>query len=388
MARIPLIYSVRNLAVRRTSTTLTALGIGAVAWVFIFTLALAGGFEAALRTTGSAKNAIVILSGAASELMSIVSREGASSISAQPEIARAADGSPFAASELVVIWNLERNSGSTTNVIVRGVSPHSLSLRERAKLVAGRMFHPGLNEIVVGKLVSERFKQCALGDKIVLAGRAWTVVGILDAAGSAYDSEVWGDVELFMPIFDRPVFQNVTLRLDDPSHLGALKARLESDPRFSLQVRREDEFYASQSGTMATLLRTLGLFVTIIMALGAVFGALNTMYASVASRTKEIGTLLALGFSRGAVMTSVLVESVALCLIGGAIGCLLALPVRNFTTGTMSFATFSELAFRFEVTPMMMVAGLIFAAIMGLVGGFFPARRAAMMPIIEAVRQV
>lgn len=387
MARIPLVYSIRNLVVRRTSTSLTALGIAAVAWVFIFTLALAGGFEAALRTTGSAKNAIAIRSGAASELMSIVTREGASSISAQPEVARAADGSPFAASELVVVWNLVRNSGSTTNVVVRGVSPHSLALREHAKLIAGRMFRPGLNEIVVGKMVSERFRSCGLGDKLVLAGREWAIVGILDAHGSAYESEVWGDVELFMPVFDRPVFQNVTLRMDDPSHFEALKKRLEADPRFSLQVRREDEFYASQSGAMATLLRTLGLFVTIIMALGAVFGALNTMYASVASRTKEIGTLLALGFSRGAVMTSVLVESVSLCVIGGAIGCLLALPVRTFTTGTMSFATFSELAFRFEVTPMMMGAGILFAAMMGLVGGFFPARRAAMMPITEAVRQ-
>jgi ABC-type lipoprotein release transport system permease subunit len=387
MARIPFVYSLRNLTVRRTSTTLTALGIGAVAWVFIFTLALAGGFEAALRSTGSPKNAIVVRSGAQSELMSIVSREGASSISSQPEIARATDGAPFAASELVVIWNLERTSGKPTNVIVRGVSPHSLALRENTHLAAGRMFQPGLNEIVVGKLVSERFKHCGLNDKIKLAGRDWTVVGILDAHGTAYDSEIWGDVELFMPVFDRPVFQNVTLRLDDPSHFEALKKRLEADPRYSLAVHRENEFYAAQSGAMAGLLRTLGLFVTIIMALGAVFGALNTMYASVSARTKEIGTLLALGFSRGAVMLSVLSESVALCLIGGALGCLLALPVRSFTTGTMSFASFSELAFRFDVTPMMMLSGLVFAAFMGLVGGYFPARRAAMMPITEAVRQ-
>jgi len=387
VARVPFIYSVRNLYVRRTSTTLTALGIAAVAWVFIFTLALAGGFEAALRTTGSAKNAIVIRSGAASELMSIVSREGASSIAAQPEVARAADGSPFAAPELVVIWNLVRRSGSPTNVIVRGVSPHSLAVREKAKIAAGRMFRPGQNEIVVGKLVSERFRNCGLGDRIQLAGREWSVVGVIDAAGSAYDSEIWGDVELFMPVFDRPVFQNVTLRLDDPSHFAPLKKRLEADPRFSLQVRREDEFYASQSGVMATLLRTLGLFVTMIMALGAVFGALNTMYASVSARTKEIGTLLAIGFSRGAVLLSVLVESVALCSLGGLIGCLLALPIRSFTTGTMSFASFSELAFRFEVTPLMMGLGLAFAVLMGLVGGYFPARRAATMPITEAVRQ-
>jgi ABC-type lipoprotein release transport system permease subunit len=387
MALIPLAYNVRNLLARRTSTSLTALGIAAVAWVFIFTLALAGGFEAALRATGSPKNAIVVRNGATSELMSIVSRDAADAITAQPEVARAPDGSPLAASELVVIWNLERKSGNTTNVIVRGVSPRSLALRANTRMIAGRMFRPGLDEIVVGKLVAERFQNCGLGDRIRLAGRTWTVTGIFDAGGTAYDSEVWGDVELFMPVFDRPVFQNVTLRLDDPSHFEALKRRIESDPRYSLQVRREDEYYAAQSGMLAALLRSLGLFVTLIMALGAVFGALNTMYAAVSSRTKEIGTLLALGFSRGAVLLSILVESVILCTFGGLIGVLLAIPVRSFTTGTMSFATFSELAFRFQVTPGMLLAGVIFAAGMGVVGGFFPARRAALMPITEAVRQ-
>jgi ABC-type antimicrobial peptide transport system permease subunit len=240
---------------------------------------------------------------------------------------------------------------------------------------------------VVGRLVSERFKSCGLNDRIRLAGRTWTVVGILDAGGTAYDSEIWGDVELFMPVFDRPVFQNVTLRLDDPTHFEALKKRVEADPRYSLQVVREDEFYAAQSGMLAALLRSLGIFATLIMALGAVFGALNTMYAAVSSRTKEIGTLLALGFSRFAVMLSILTESVMLCVAGGLLGCLLAIPVRSFTTGTMSFASFSELAFRFQVTPGMLIAGVIFAACMGLVGGFFPARRAARMPITEAVRQ-
>jgi ABC-type antimicrobial peptide transport system permease subunit len=226
-----------------------------------------------------------------------------------------------------------------------------------------------------------------VGDRLKLAGREWTVVGVLDANGAAYDSEIWGDVELFMPVFDRPVFQSMTLRLRDPSQFPALKKRLESDPRLSVEVKREDEFYAAQSSGLASLLRALGFFVTSIMSLGAMFGALNTMYAAVASRTKEIGALRAIGFSRGAVLTSVLVESVLLALLGGVVGCLLAIPVRSFTTGTMSFATFSELAFRFQVTPGMMLAGLAFSAAMGLVGGFFPARRAATMPIVEALRQ-
>lgn len=388
MARIPFIYNVRNLGQRRVSTALTALGIALVAWVFIFTLALAGGFEAALRATGSPRNAVMVRSGSTAELTSIVSRDVAAAIQSQPEIARAPDGQPLTTAELVVIWNLPRRSGTTTNVVVRGVGPKSAALRPGVRLVAGRMFRPGLDEIVVGRMVSERFRNCAVGDRLKLSGREWSVVGVFDAGGTSYDSEIWGDVELFMPVFDRPVFQSVTLRLDDPTHLPALKKRLEADPRMSVTVHREDEFYAAQSGQLAGLLRTLGLFVTLIMALGAIFGALNTMYASVGARTKEIGTLRAIGFGRGAVLLSVLVESTLLALLGGLIGCLLALPVRTFTTGTMSFATFSELAFRFDVTPAMLAAGLAFSALMGLIGGFFPARRAASMEVVEALRQV
>ncbi|HET9250517.1 MAG TPA: ABC transporter permease, partial [Candidatus Eisenbacteria bacterium] len=235
--------------------------------------------------------------------------------------------------------------------------------------------------------VAERFENCSVGSRLKLAGREWTVVGIFDAKGATYDSEIWGDVELFMPVFDRPVYQSLTLRLADPSHLTPLKRRLESDPRMNVEVEREDRFYAEQSGVLAGMLRALGLFVTSIMSLGAVFGALNTMYAAVGARTKEVGTLLAIGFSRGAILTSFLIESVLLALLGGAIGCLLALPVQSFTTGTMSFATFSELAFRFQVTPMMLLAGLLFAALMGLVGGFFPARKAATMPIVDSLRE-
>ena len=388
MARIPLVYNVRNLGQRRVSTALTALGIALVAWVFIFTLALAGGFESALRATGSKDNAMIVRSGSTAELTSIIARDVAAAIQSQPEIARAPDGKPLATAELVVIWNLPRKSGTTTNVVVRGIGPKSSSLRPRVRLVQGRMFQPGLNEIVVGKMVHERFQNAAVGDKLKLSGREWSVVGVFDAGGTSYDSEIWGDVELFMPIFDRPVYQSVILRLDEPSHFGALKKRLEADPRMSVAVHHEDEFYAAQSGLLAQLLRSLGIFVTLIMALGAVFGALNTMYASVGARTKEIGTLRAIGFSRGAVLLSVLVESTLLAMLGGAIGALLAIPVRSFTTGTMSFASFSELAFRFDVTPGMLLAGILFAGAMGLIGGFFPARKAATMPIVEALRQV
>jgi len=387
MARIPLAYNLRNLAARRVSTGLTALGIALVAWVFIFTLALAGGFQAALTTTGTPDNAIIIRKGSTSELMSILTRESASAIESQGEIARAPDGTPLAASELMVVWNLPRKSGTTTNVVVRGVGPKSFALRPNVRLVQGRMFQPGLDEVMVGSMVAQRFQHCDVGDRLKLAGREWTVVGVFDSKGRAYDSEIWGDVELFMPVFDRPVYQSLTLRLAEPGYLAPLKKRLESDPRMTVEVEREDRFYAKQSGQLSLMLRMLGLFVTSIMSLGAIFGAVNTMYASVGNRTREIGTLLAIGFSRGAILTSFLIESVLLALVGGALGCLLALPVRSFTTGTMSFATFSELAFRFQVTPGMLALGLAFSALMGLLGGFLPARKAATMPIVDSLRQ-
>jgi len=386
--RIPLKYNLRNLAARKVSTILTALGIGLVSWVFIFTLALAGGFQAALRSTGSPKNAIVVRSGSTAELTSIIDRPSAAAIESEPEIARAPDGQPLATHELVVLWNLPRKNGTSTNVVVRGVTAKSFALRPKVRLVQGRMFRPGLEEVVVGKLANERIAHCSIGDRIKLAGHEWSIVGVFDANGTSFDSEIWGDVELFMPVFDRPVYQSVTFRLDEPSHFGAIQKRLEADPRMSVRVHHEDEFYAAQSATLATLLRGLGLFVTLIMALGAVFGALNTMYAAVGSRTKEIGTLLALGFSRGAVLVSFLLESVLLALFGGLLGCLLALPVNGMATSTTNFASFSEIAFRFQVTPQMLLSGMIFAAVMGALGGFFPSRNAARRVIVEALRQV
>jgi len=286
-----------------------------------------------------------------------------------------------------VLWNLKRKNGTPANVVVRGVTAKSVALRPKIHLVEGRMFRPGLEEVVVGKLAQARIAHCALGDRIKLAGRQWSIVGVFDAQGTAFDSEIWGDVELFMPVFDRPVYQSVTLRLDEPSHFGALRKRLEADPRMSVQVKHEDEFYAAQSATLAALLRGLGLFVTLVMALGAIFGALNTMYAAVGSRTKEIGTLLALGFSRGSILTSFLIESVLLATLGGLLGSLMTLPVNGITTSTMNFASFSEIAFRFQVTPSMLLSGMIFAAVMGALGGFFPSRKAARRVIVEALRE-
>lgn len=383
---IPIRYNLGNLAARRLSTVLTALGIALVTWVFVFTLALAGGFEAALTRTGSPENAIVMRRGGSAELTSIVSRPEAEIVRSEPEVARGADGQPLAAAELLVVINTpRRGSGDPANVTVRGVTPRSLALRPGVRLEEGRFFRPGLDEIVVGSLIAERFRNCGYGDTLRFSGRAWRVVGVLDGRGTAVDSEIWGDVELLMQVFDRPVFQSVTLRLDDPSHLDALTRRIDADPRLALQVKREDVFYRDQAGPLGAFLRFLGLFITSILSLGAVFGALNTMYAAVGSRTKEIGTLLALGFSRGAVLASFLLESVLLALLGGVVGCVLALPVSGITAGTSH--DFSELAFRFAVTPTILLLGLGFAALMGLLGGFFPARKAASRRIIEALRE-
>jgi putative ABC transport system permease protein len=383
---IPIRYNLGNLAARRLSTGLTALGIALVTWIFVFTLALAAGFEAALQRTGSPENAIVIRRGGSAELTSIVSRPEAEIVKAEPEVARAPDGQPLASAELLVVINTpRRGSGAPANVTVRGVTPRSLALRPGIRLEEGRFFRPGLNEIVVGSLIAKRFRHCGYGDTLHFSGRDWKVVGVLDGRGTAVDSEIWGDVELFMQVFDRPVFQSVTLRLNDPSHLDALARRIDADPRLALQVKREDVFYRDQAGPLGTLLRFLGLFITSILSLGAVFGALNTMYAAVGARTKEIGTLLALGFSRGAVLASFLLESVLLALLGGAVGCVLALPVNGITAGTSH--DFSELAFRFTVTPTILLLGLGFAALMGLLGGFFPARKAASRRIVEALRE-
>ncbi len=233
--------------------------------------------------------------------------------------------------------------------------------------------------------VTDSLLALGFGDRIAFNGRTWNVVGILDAQGTATDSEIWGDVEVFQQVFDRPVFSSVTVRLASRLYFGAFEKRIENDPRLSLNARREDEFYADQAGPLGRLFRALGLFITIVLSLGAVFGALNTMYAAVGSRTKEIGTLLAIGFSRGSVLLSFLFESVLLSLLGGAVGCLLSLPVNGITTGTSS--NFSELAFRFVITPATLAQGLLFAGLMGLVGGFFPARKAATRGIVEALRE-
>lgn len=386
--RLPLQYNLRNLVVRRTMTLMTAGGIALVVAVLVLTLALAHGFSATLVATGRADNAIVLRGGATSEMMSSLSRESARIVAADPAVARGPDGEPLAQPEMVVLVNLLRRGdpGASSNVSVRGVDPQVFALRPDIRLREGRMLRPGMDEVLVGRKLDRRFEGCGLGETLRMGGRDWRVVGTFDAGGSGFDSEIWGDREAFLPAFDRVEYSSLTLRLTDPARLADLLSRLQADPRVHAEPQIEREYYRLQSQQLAGVIRALGLFLVVVMAAGAVFGALNTMYAAVGSRSREIATLLALGFPPRAILASFLVESVLLCLIGGVLGCLLALPVHGVSTGTTNWASFSEVAFEFRISPGILAIGLLASVVLGLVGGYFPARAAARRTVSEALR--
>ncbi len=385
---IPISYNVRNVLQRPVSTLTTAVGIGLTVAIFIGALALAEGFHASLVSTGSPDNAIVLRKGADSEISSGIPTNQAEIIRSNPAVAAGPNGRPLASAELVVVMNKPRlGLPGSSNVIVRGIDPSALALRNQIHVVAGRMFAPGAAEVIVGQRISKRFANCRIGDRLRFQQTDFTVVGQYTAGGSAFESEVWGDAAVLAPAFDRAgSFQSLTFRMKDPSQLDKLKAELEADPRTPVAVKRESDFYAAQSATLTTIIRVVGIFITAIMAVGAIFGAMNTMYAAVQSRTREIATLLVLGFSPLAVMASFMFEAVFLALLGGLIGCLIALPINGIGTSTTNFQSFSEVAFAFRITPAAILAGLIFASAMGVVGGFFPALKAARQTLATSLR--
>lgn len=388
---MPLIYNLRHLIVRKMSTIFTALGIALVVFIFISMLAFVQGLRGALTTTGSPSNAIVLRGGATSEIQSYIPRDDAAMLRGLPEVAMDASGAPLVTADLVVVTNHpKRGPGNEpTNVTVRGISPQAFAVRPQVKIVEGRALTPGLPEVIVGQNLSKRIRDTGLGEQIRMAGQTWTVVGIFTAGGSAFESEIWGDAELMLPAFDRPGYQSLAFRMTDPTQFDALKKRLEEDPQLEVQVQRESEHYAKQSKGLRDILTTLAVFIGGIMSVGAVFGAINTMYAAVGSRTREIGTLLAIGFTPGSVLRSFIVESLLIAGLGGVIGAILAFLISNGrSTGTTNWDSFSELTFKVAVTPQIVLAGIIFALMMGLIGGFFPARRAARMPVAEAVRAI
>jgi putative ABC transport system permease protein len=387
---IPLSYNVRSLLRRPWSALGTAVGMGLVVAVLIGALALAAGFQAALVQTGSPNNALVLRTGADSEISSGVSRDAVNIIRALPDVARDPQDRPLISAELVVLTNLDRlNLSGSSNVPVRGINPEGFAFRSQVKVIAGRMFTPGTDEVIVGKRLPGRFRQTKIGDHLRFGQRDFTVVGHFAADGSAFETEIWGDATVLGPAFSREgVFQSVTFRMRDPAQAKALEDRLEKDPRLAVQVQTERQFYSNQSHLLAGVIQGAGIAITLIMAIGAIFGAMNTMYAAVGARTREIATLFVLGFSPMAVMMSFIFESLLLAFAGGLIGCLIALPINGITTSTTNWASFSEVAFAFRVTPIAMAIGILFALLMGLAGGFFPALRAARQPLALSLREM
>ncbi|MGH7575220.1 MAG: ABC transporter permease [Longimicrobiales bacterium] len=386
--KIPIVYNVRSVLQRPVSTALTALGIALVVAVFIGMLALANGFRAALVRTGSEQNVLVLRRGADSELSSGLSREDVRILAASPHVATSADGRPMASPEVYVVVPLPRMGDTigVANVVVRGISEQAWDVRANVQVAEGRRPLSGRSEVCIGQKIVGRFPGTGAGETLRFAGRDWNVVCHFTAGGSAFESEVWGENEQFMPVFRGEAFQSVTLRLRDPAALEDAKRALEDDRRITVDVHRESEFYAAQSAILGNILRILAILITSIMGIGAMFGAVNTMYAAVAARAPEIAVLLTLGFHPRSVLASFVAESAIIAAAGGAIGCLLALPLNGLVTSTTNWASFSEIAFSFRVTPGLLLAGLSFAVVMGIVGGFFPARRAAKLPVVQALR--
>lgn len=387
---IPIIYNVRSVRARWTSAIVAVVGIAGTVGVFVAMLSLANGFRATLVSSGSPDNALIMRAGATSEMTSGVGLDAVKIIQDAPGIARGSDG-PLVTPEAVLMAPIPLiSTGTDANVEVRGVSPNVLEIRKQVKIVQGRMFQPGLAELIVGKNANKTYSGLTLGNKIRLGKMEWQVVGVFDAGGSSFDSEVWGDSHLLTAAYDRPdtFFQSATVHLTSPDALGGLKDALTTDPRLNVDVTREIDYYSKQSRTMTTMITVLGGFVAFIMGIGAVFGALNTMYSAVADRGKEIATMRALGFGGPAVVFSFLLEALLISFVGGVVGCLAVLRLNGLTTSTINFQTFSNLAFAFKITPGLLIGGIIFALLMGALGGFFPAVRAARLPVATALREL
>ena len=383
---IPLKYNLRNLAVRRTTTATTAFSITLTVTVFVVLMALAQGLESSLTATGHPLNLIIMRDGSQSETQSSVQRDALQTLRYLEGIAKNEKGEPRVSPELVVLINLpRRGQDQGSNVTIRGIGPEGFSLRRDFQIVDGREFKPGLREVIVSKRISERFQNCGLGDKLKFAKGYWTVVGVFDAGNSAYSSEIWTDPETLGQDFDRDAYSSVIVRAADTTSIGRLKQQVTDDRRLRQKVQTEIEYFEKQTNTAAPI-KFLGIFIAVLMAVGASFAAMNTMYAAVARRTKEIGALRVLGFSRRSILLSFVIESILIAALGGVLGCVLALPINGVTTGTANFITFSELAFSFRITPGIVLQGMVFSLMMGLIGGLFPAWRAAHESIVNALR--
>ncbi|MFT3859271.1 MAG: ABC transporter permease [Aquabacterium sp.] len=390
IGRIPVSYIARNLWTRRMTTLLTAGGMALVAYVFAVVLMMSEGIRDALVATGEANNLIVLSKGADTEVNSTLSRQQAAVLASLPEIAADAQGQRLASAEVVVLHTLPKSEdGTLANVTMRGTSGDlALTMRPRVRLIEGRMFKPGTQELVVGRGIVKGFANVEVGRTLSFSGREWPIVGVIDAGGSGFDSEIWGDAESILAAFKRGLYASVLLHVNGPASEQILRERIERDPRLLLDVHNERRFYATQSETMSRFIWQLGMAMSGIFSIGAIVGAMITMYAAVAQRTAEIGTLRALGFRRGAILLAFLGESLLLSLSGGLVGLAAAMSMQHFKMSTTNLQTFSEIAFTFHLTPMIALRVLAFAAVMGVVGGVLPAWRAARLTIVDGLRAV
>ncbi|MBL0211772.1 MAG: ABC transporter permease [Holophagaceae bacterium] len=381
---IPLSYNLRSLWQRKVATISTAGAIALVVGIFVVVLSLAQGLSKAFVSSGRADQAIVMRSNAQFELNSSIDRGQARILEVHPLVARDAAG-PLVSAEVVVIKIFQKSDGADTNVTVRGLEPTGIRLRSQVKLVEGRWFRPGLSEVVVPRKMQGRFTGMELGRILKMGGRDWEVVGVFDGGGSSFDSEIWSDVVDVQQAYKRESFSSVLARLDTPERFKAFKESVEEDKRLKLDTISEKAYFTelTKSGDP---IRILGNLITLILTAGAIFAAMNTMYASVSGRAKEIGTLRAIGFRRREILASFQWESILLCGLGGVVGAFLALFANGIQTGTTSFQTFSDVTFAFTITPVLMLEGVAFSLVMGLLGGFFPAWKASRIPVAEAMK--
>jgi putative ABC transport system permease protein len=383
---LPIKYNVRNLTVRKSTTLATAFTIGLTVAVYLMVMALARGIDLTLASSGEPMNLIVLRNGSTAELNSSVTREQLDSLKFLDGISR--DGEqPLAAPEMItLIYKARKGMSQGSNITIRGVGPMSTKLRSGFKLASGRLFQPGMTEAVVSRRIAERFQGMDIGDKFRIQATDYTVVGLFDAGGKAFESEVWVDVNSLASTTKRDTYSSVLLRVNDRAAMDQLAKRITDDQRLQLKAVPEQKFYEDQQGTASGVLKGLGTFVAFIMAVGAAFAGMNTMYAAVSRRTKEIGTLRVLGFNRRSILVAFILESVSIAVIGTVIGIVLALPLNLVSTGTSNFSNFAEIAFNFRVTPDLMISALIFGAGIGLIGSLLPSIRASRFQIVDALR--
>lgn len=385
---IPLKYNIGNLTSRKLSTILTVCGIGVVIAVMVAMLALQNGVRTAIVSSGSKDNLIVLREGALAESTSWVTRDAYRVIRSTPGIAKDAKGEPIISPELVILFKLpKKDNPKGSNVNVRGVTPNAFVLRPEIEMVGGRMFRPGTNEVIVSRRVQERFANVDLGQQFRFGPREWTVVGVFDGKGKSFDSEMWADVDYLGLAQKRSEYSSVLLRPESSAAAASIRDTIKGDNRLKLNVKSEYTYYEEQTSGLVGIVILVG-FVTVFMVIGAILGAMNSMFSAIASRKRELATMRALGFKRRAILLSIVIEAAFIALLGGIAGVLFALPVNGIATGTTNFVTFSEVAFNFRITPQVAIFAILLAVVAGVIGGLLPAINASRLPITRALREI